>query len=69
MSSIETRCLSSNMKHIIAKYSKVDSNEVANNSTLELDSHTYSPVVDIKVTILYYTDKSVRVSGFTETLG
>ena len=56
------------MESIIARYCQIFSVEL-NKTTTNLDSHTDSPVVGDNTTILFYTNKTVRVSGFTKVLG
>ena len=56
------------MEDIIAQYFQVSLVEI-NETTTDLDSHADSPVVGDNATIHLHTNKTVRVSGFTEVLG
>lgn len=56
------------MEVIIARYFQVSSVEL-NEATTDIDSHADSLAVGDNVNILFYTNKTVRVSGFTKALG
>ena len=60
--------ISRSMEGIIARYFQVSSVET-NETTTDLDSHADSPVVGDNAIILFHTNKTVRVSGFTKALG
>ena len=64
----EAVVISRSMEGIIARYFQVSSVET-NETTTDLDSHADSPVVGDNAMILFHTNKTVRVSGFTKALG
>ena len=64
----EAGIISRSMEGIVARYSQVSSVEL-NETTTDIDSHADSPIVGDNTSILFYTNKTVRVSGFTKALG
>ena len=64
----EAVVISRSMEGIIARYFQVSSVETSETTT-DLDSHADSPVVGDNAMILFHTNKTVRVSGFTKALG
>ena len=63
----EAGVISRSMEGIIARYFQVSSVEL-NKTTTDLDSHADSPGVGDNAIILFYTNKTVRVSDFTKAL-
>ena len=64
----DTKVLSRSTESIIARYCQIFSVEL-NKTTTDLHSHADSFVVSDNATILFYTNKTVKVSGFTKVLG
>ena len=56
------------MEGIIVRYFQVPSVEI-NETTTDLDSHAESQVVSDNATILFYTNKTLLVSGFKKAIG
>ena len=56
------------MESIIARYYQIPAVDMEDTTT-DLNSHADSPVVGDNATILFLTNKTVRVSGFTKVLG
>ena len=56
------------MKNIIARYYKISTGNIEETTT-DLDSHADSLIDGDNATIIFHTNKTVRVSAFTKAPG